>query len=39
MLLQQGINLIRTPQVVVDLARLGLSYRRKLDCATLVTSR
>jgi hypothetical protein len=38
MLLQQGVNLIRAPQMVVDLARLGLSYRRKLDCAKLVTS-
>jgi hypothetical protein len=37
MLLQQGVDLICTPEVVVDLARLGLSYCRKLDCALLAT--
>jgi hypothetical protein len=33
MLLQQGIDLIRAPEVVVDLAGLCLSYRRKLNYA------
>jgi hypothetical protein len=31
MLLQQSVDLIRAPEVVVDLAILGLSYCRKLN--------
>ena len=30
-LLEQRIDLVRSPEVVVDLAGLGFSYCRKLD--------
>jgi hypothetical protein len=38
-LLQQSIDLVRSPQVVVDFACLGLSYCRKLNYSLLALPR
>lgn len=38
MLLEESIDLIRSPEVVVDLSSLGLSYCREFNCGLLALS-